>query len=189
MDRANASVAGEFCHVVDIADIGAAGLTRNIAANDHERAALAERFSLQALDSLEAAIQLTMADDNASVLMQATVSADVVQTCVVTLDPVPVQLRHSFKILFAPVDMDGTDVHVTPDDDHDPEPLDGDTIDIGEVVAQQFGLNLDPYPRRPDVVFSPQEMSDENRTKAEEDAGSSAGESPFAVLRNMKSTT
>ncbi len=31
------------------------------------------------------------------------------------------------------------------------EPFDGDAIDIGEAVAQQLALALDPYPRAPGV--------------------------------------
>jgi uncharacterized metal-binding protein YceD (DUF177 family) len=182
-------VIGEFCHVVEIAGIRPAGLTINLAANDQERAALAARFDLESIGSLEAAIHLAVVDDHGSVRIRASIAADVVQTCVVTLDPVPAHLQTRFEILFSPVDMDESDVQVTPDDDEDPEPLDGDTIDVGEMVAQQFGLNLDPYPRRPDVVFSAQETSDGNRIKIEEDTGSTAQESPFAVLRNLKSTT
>ena len=31
------------------------------------------------------------------------------------------------------------------------EPFDGDAIDIGEAVAQQLALALDPYPRAPEA--------------------------------------
>jgi uncharacterized metal-binding protein YceD (DUF177 family) len=182
-------VAGEFCHVVEIASIRPAGLNKNFAANDQERAALAARFGLQSIGSLDAAAHLAVVDDHGSVRLRATITADVVQTCVVTLDPVPVHLQVGFEILFSPVDMDEVDVQVTPDDDEAPEPLEGDTIDVGEVVAQQFGINLDPYPRRPDVVFSSEETSDGNRIMVEGDTGSTAQESPFAVLLNLKSTT
>jgi uncharacterized metal-binding protein YceD (DUF177 family) len=182
-------VAGEFCHVVAIAAIRPAGLTINLAATDQERAALAARFDLQSIDSLEAAAHLAVVDDHGSVRLRASIAANVIQTCVVTLDPVPAHLQTRFEILFSPVDMDEVDVQVTLDGGEDPEPLDGDTIDVGEVVAQQFGINLDPYPRRPDVVFSSENTSDGNRIKTEEDTGSTAQESPFAVLRNLKSMT
>lgn len=182
-------VIGEFCHVVEIASIRPSGLNKKLAANDQERAALAARFDLQSIGSLEAAVHLAVVDDHGSVRIQATITADVVQTCVVTLEPVQAHLQTRFEILFSPVDVDEADFQVTPDHDQDLEPFDGDAIDVGEAVAQQLGLNLDPYPRRPDVVFSSQETSDGNRIMIEEGPSSTARESPFAVLWNLKSTT
>jgi uncharacterized metal-binding protein YceD (DUF177 family) len=189
METPEASAVAEFCRLVDADQLGPGGLSRDLTADSHERAALAKRFALQAIDSLDATVQLTPASGDRAVRLRATFTADVVQTCVVTLDPVPVHLRKSFEILFEPVACADRDVLVTPDGDDDPEPLLGDSIDLGEVIAQQLGLNLDPYPRSPDVVFSAKEMSAGNRDQAEEDTGSTAEESPFAVLRNLKSTT
>lgn len=185
----SALTADEFRRLVAIDQIGDVGLTRDLAASNSERAALAERFSLRAIASLHATVHLVKAGRDGSVRMRATFTADVVQTCVFTLEPVAASLQDSFEILFAPDNSVDGDVQVSPDDEVDPEPLPDEAIDVGEVIAQHLGLNLDPYPRCPDVVFSPEEISDESRNRAEEDAGSPARESPFAVLRNLKSTT
>ncbi len=66
------------------------------------------------------------------------------------------------------------DADVAPGEDDLPEWLEGDEIDMGEVVAEHLGLYLDPYPSRPGVVFSPQDEADP------------APASPFAVLRDSK---
>jgi len=44
-----------------------------------------------------------------------------------------------------------------PAGDEDPafEPLDGEAIDVGEAVAQEFSLALPPFPRAPDAVVEP----------------------------------
>ncbi len=70
------------------------------------------------------------------------------QTDVVTLDPVPGHVEDDFSLLFGG----------TPDDaaalDPDAElvePLVDGHIDIGEAVAQQLSLAMDPYPRAPAV--------------------------------------
>ncbi len=189
MEKPRASADAEFCRIVDVDQLGPSGLSRDLTANDQECAALAQRFALQAIDSLDATVQLTPAGGDRAVRLRATFTADIVQTCVVTLEPVPVHLQQSFENLFEPVDSTNGDVVVAPDDDDDPEPLHGESIDVGEVIAQHLGINLDPYPRSRDVVFSPEQTRDENRNQAEEDTGSTAEKSPFAVLRNLKSTT
>ena len=33
----------------------------------------------------------------------------------------------------------------------DAEPLVGEIIDLGEIIAEEFSLSLDPYPRREDI--------------------------------------
>ncbi|HVH79508.1 MAG TPA: DUF177 domain-containing protein, partial [Stellaceae bacterium] len=59
--------------------------------------------------------------------------------------------------------------------DEDPafEPLEGEAIDIGEAVAQEFSLALPPFPRAPDAEI---ETSD-NETR---------DDSPFAVLKRLR---
>ena len=71
------------------------------------------------------------------------------------------------------------DADVARGDDDQPEFLEGDEIDIGEVVAEHLGLNLDPYPRRPGVVFSAQDDTAEDEVDPD-------SASPFAVLRELK---
>jgi hypothetical protein len=34
-----------------------------------------------------------------------------------------------------------------------PEPLQGNLLDVGEIVAEQLSLAADPYPRRPGVTL------------------------------------
>ena len=72
------------------------------------------------------------------------------------------------------------DADVAPGEDDLPEFLEGDEVDIGEVVAEHLGLNLDPYPRRPGVLFS-------TADGAAGDDDDPVRSSPFAVLREMKS--
>ena len=68
------------------------------------------------------------------------------------------------------------DDDVAPGEDDRPELLDGEEIDVGEVVAEHLGLNLDPYPRRAGVVFSAEDDDEEGSKRV----------SPFAVLSDLK---
>jgi hypothetical protein len=63
---------------------------------------------------------------------------------VVTLDPVSAHIVDDTALLFGlePDDAGGLDPDAEP-----VEPLDNGNIDIGEAVAQQLSLAIDPYPR------------------------------------------
>ncbi len=168
----------EFSRDFDVTGLGDGETVVEIVADAGERAALARRFGRAAIESLAATVRLER--DGAAVRLSAHFVADVVQGCVVTLEPIASRIAQDFGVLFAPaVEAAGT-VEVAAEGDGDlAEPLSGDTIDIGEVVAENLGVNLDPYPRRGGVVFSAEVPggSDEEAT---------AAESPFAVLRNRE---
>lgn len=71
-----------------------------------------------------------------------------------TFEPVPATIDAPFEVVFArQPDEDADDeIDVDPNID-DPEPLESDELDVGEIVAQELSLALDPYParRRPTV--------------------------------------
>jgi uncharacterized metal-binding protein YceD (DUF177 family) len=83
--------------------------------------------------------------------LEGRISAEVVQACVVSLEPVHSTVADSFEIAFAPMDEDETaEIDLTADPDTEPLPSDG-KLDVGEIVAQQLSLALDPFPRAPGV--------------------------------------
>src|SRR5258706_15563599 len=144
----SAPAAVEFSRAVPLERIGTGWLTETIVASDAERAALARRFELVELGALEATVRLRRARAGRYVELDVRLRAAVVQSCVVTLDPVAAALDEPFTLLLGPIDARATpgSVDLVVDLD-EPEPLDGDSIDIGELVAQQLSLVLDPYPR------------------------------------------
>ena len=86
----------------------------------------------------------------------------------VSLDEFTTAVDETFQVHFVPA---GTET-----DDPDPESVDeigyaNDVLDLGEAAAEQLGLALDPYPRRPDAELPAFE--------AEEEQG------PFAALRGL----
>ena len=130
------------------------GIVRlSIAADDDERAALAGQFELLALDRLEADATLAAAELPGSLRLTMRWSADVVQSCVATLEPVAAHLTETFEQVFAPAAMiesfGAEQVAVDVEAADPPEPLPDDAIDVGALLAEQLALALDPYPRRP----------------------------------------
>ena len=84
---------------------------------------------------------------------EGALDAAVVQSCVVTLDPVTQRVAERFVIRFVPAGRESED-----DDDPDsPDqiPYEGRSIDLGEAAAEQLALALDPYPRCPGAILDP----------------------------------
>ncbi len=138
--------APEFARAVEAPRAVGRPATHAVAANAAERAALARRFSLLSLDRLEAEVRLERLEGGV-VRLTASLVAEAVQECVVTLEPVPARLAEDFTVLYGAPEA-ARDIVL--DSEAEPvEPLEGGRIDIGEAVAQQLSLSLDPFPRAP----------------------------------------
>ena len=164
----------EFSRPVRLDEIPARGLEIEIEADPAERAALARRFGLQAIDRLAARVRLERVRGGRLVHLAADLEAEVIQTCVVTLDPVPARIAAQFEVLYDPaagpqpreVVIEGGEVEI--------EPLEGNVIDVGEAVAEELALSLDPYPRAPGVSVEGAET------------GGAEGNRPFEILARFK---
>lgn len=134
----------EFSRPVSLARLGREPLRQEIAANAEECAALARRLDLVSLDRLSAIVELARQGDG-TILLTASFAADFVQSCVVTLDPVPGAVAETFALRYGPPEWEPE----TGGEDDEPafEPLSGNAIDIGEAVAQELALALPPFPR------------------------------------------
>jgi len=114
-----------------------------------EREALARRFGILGIHALSAELRL-VPEPGGSVRARGLLSAEVEQECVVTLEPVRQQVE-------APLDLRILAEGEEPADD-DPDSPDeiesaGGVVDLGEAVAEQLALALDPYPRAPGAVL------------------------------------
>ena len=109
---------------------------------------LAERFGLLDLPRLEAKLQLKAARDGSHADVTGLLEADVVQQCVVTLEPLQKQIAREIETHFEAglTETEQADVE-------DIEPIVNGIIDLGELMAQYLGTSLDPYPRKPGAAF------------------------------------
>lgn len=136
----------EFSRPIDTSRLPRDESVHEIAATPGERAELATRFGLLALDRLEARIRLRRLPGG-MFRLAADLSAEVTQVCVVTLEPVASRINEHFTLLFGAV-QDTAEI-VLDSEAETVEPLEDGVIDLGETVAQQLSLALDPYPRAP----------------------------------------
>ncbi|CAO3420837.1 YceD family protein [Azospirillum endophyticum] len=188
MSPANGALpASEFPRFVSADAVRRADVTETIEATEAERRALAERLELEAIDSLTATVKLRAVRGGQMIRVSGTLEADVVQTCVVTLEPVPAHVSESFEALFAPPSMiedEGLEIDIDPSlsDEDIPEPMENNRIDIGELTAQHLSLGLDPYPHADGVEFVDHE-EDPAEDEVEEEPEKP---NPFAVLQKLK---
>lgn len=154
--------------------VGPAGRRERVAATPAECAALARRFGILGIGALSADLALRP-DADGAIRAEGRLEAEVTQACVVSLEPVEQHVSAPVALRFLPPGA-------TPDED--PDSLDeietdGDTLDLGEAVAEQLALALDPYPRRADAAL-PAEASDAPEPEPPRPP------SPFAALSRLK---
>jgi uncharacterized metal-binding protein YceD (DUF177 family) len=148
-DQVLTEIVPEFSRLVRVAGLGSTAFRQRIEATPDERRHLSERFDLLALDRLAAVVELRRQDGEV-VLLEATFEAEFVQACTVTLDPVPGSISDRFSLIYAPVSEQQHEIGWGVEQPTF-EPLEEDTIDVGEAVAQELSLSLPLCPRHPDA--------------------------------------
>jgi hypothetical protein len=154
-------VVPEFSRIVDAqAVVVAGGASEHLVANESERAALATRLGLVRLLSLEAALDLRVWR-GCGLEVEGVLKARLVQTCVVSLEPLASAIEVPIRAQYLPAAMVPADSPEATEDALNPFAADppelipeGGHLDFGELVTQHLAVAIDPYPRRAGVEFS-----------------------------------
>ncbi len=175
-------------------DVPEDGLEIVIDASPEACAALAETCGIPSIDSVSAILTVTRWRKD-GLAVRGTVRADVIQTCVVSLDPVAGRVEEDIACFFLP-GYGGSGASGDPSappsqdleaagEDADIDDLVDGRLDLGALVAEHVALGLDPYPRKAGSVFKPTgDAADAGGEGRGEDTGRS---SPFAALSALKS--
>ncbi|HXJ02651.1 MAG TPA: DUF177 domain-containing protein [Micropepsaceae bacterium] len=154
-----------------------------LAPSEGQRQAISRWLGIEALEALKATVQISREGDD-SYACTGTFEADVVQACVVTLEPVRAHLSGEYRRLYRvlprsparrkkPV-LEARGVEISVGDEDEPELLDSPVLDLAAPLLEEVSLALNPYPRAPGVSFEP---------PAEE---AEPEDNPFAVLKQLK---
>lgn len=138
----------EFSRLVRVETIGEVPRHLRIEADADERRRLAGRFRLVGIGSLVAEADLSRIAGG--LLAEGRITADVVQSCVATGEPVPARIDAPFRLRFV-ADMPEAEELELSEEDFDTIPFDGAALDLGEAAAETMALELDPFPRAPDA--------------------------------------
>ena len=145
---------GEFSHKVTVYPWPEDGVVVELTATAAECEALKARFDLADLQALSASIGIEK--KVTELVLAGTIEAVVAQTCVVTLKSVNSSLEVPFERHYRRREVHekmvaAGETSSVDGDDVDVDILEGDEIDLGEAVAEEFYLALDPYPRSADA--------------------------------------
>lgn len=177
------SRAPEFSYRLEVQDLPSKGVRVKLEADGKECAALAKRLGLVSLDAFKAEAEVKPWRKS-GVSVRGHFTAEVTQSCVVTLEPVKDKVADEFEAYFLPESEmtpvnPQAEIHVDLDDAHDPDPLDEGGIDVGELVTEHLSLAINPYPRKGDAEFSPV-VEDDGKTDGKRE------DNPFAVLAKLR---
>jgi uncharacterized metal-binding protein YceD (DUF177 family) len=170
-----------FSRPIRVDAIPREGLETRIEADTTERAALATFNGLPAIAGLAASFSLKHGAGG-TIILRGGLDAEVTQTCVVSLEPFEASISTPIDMRFAPPDQiapprvsvsEAEEIDVGEEDE--PDPIVDGVIDLGAVASEFLTLNLDPYPRKPGVVFEPLVSGDDAREA-----------SPFSALAERK---
>lgn len=167
--------AGEFSRIIKGDHLPAGVLT--ISADADERAALARRFGLTSIEQLDASVTLTERDG--SVDAAGKLQARYHQRCAIADEPFANWLDEALAVRFVRALAPGSEDEALEFSADEPDEIeyDGASFDLGEAVAQSFGLAIDPYATGPDAERLRREagIADENAPRG-----------PFAALAALK---
>lgn len=174
-------VAPEFHRAVDAAAWDRREKQIRFEANPEERRAIADHLGLIALEGLSVEARVRPWRGRGAIL-EGHLKAVVVQTCVVTLEPVTSTVEQNFERRYLPEDLIARDeadlrshdieVELTAEDP--PEALVGGRIELGDVVLEELSLGLDPFPRCEGAQVEQAEDLEDARPH------------PFAALERLK---
>ena len=145
-----------FAFAVPLGQIPPRGKHFRIAPDESARRAMAEALGIVEVAELSGELEVRpMGAEAFSV--RGTLTATVVQTDVVTLEPVRQEVSEAIDLTLLPADdaVRGAAARRSRsrDDSDDRDVYRGGNIDLGAIVVEHLALGLDPYPRSPDVEF------------------------------------
>lgn len=159
-----------FSDPVRLHQVGA-GLNRRLEPDAAARARIARSLDLADLGAFT--VDMSLTPTASGWRLAGRLHAEAVQTCGLTLEPLPVTIDDDFSIALtetpAPDPEGEIDLSL---DDESPDLVEDGRVDLGQYAVEQLALRLDPFPRKPGAEFvQPREPGEI---------------SPFAVLRQLK---
>ena len=196
------NLALEFSYPVEIERVPTAGGAYDLTASADALVRVAARLAVKEMKALRATFAVKTGAGGI-VHVKGKVHADFVQSCVVTLAPVPAVIDEEIEASFITPDRaarNAKKAKAEPEDEEvinleaedPPEVAENGRIDLGDLAVTQLALVLDPYPRAPGVSFEAAQWPGSYGKKG----GSKGGEAleddpdavrgPFAALAKLK---
>lgn len=155
---------------VHVARLPKKGMAVTVEADAEQRAALAAVHGLREVVRFVAGLEVAPWREG-GVRVSGRVVADIVQDCVVTLEPVEATVDEAVEAMFVPegsklaVPARSAEGEILLDAEGDdaPEVFSGDTVDVGQLAEEFFSLGIDPYPRKTGATLAASDGSEQKR--------------------------
>lgn len=156
--------------LIDVRTITEEGVSLNLTATEAERMALAERFDLDAVLSLTVSGRLFWDD---VVVFEGVMRSEQKRVCVVSLTPFIEKTEEPIRFLFSEESMsDSSEINM---DEDIVLPIIRGKINLGDAISEEFGVNLNPFPRKTQDPFEYRDEADFGEEK----------DNPFSVLKHL----
>jgi len=160
-------------HPYELGRLGKAGDSVELTATPDERARIAAWAGVDAVVSFRAHIDLRRISPT-RFDYEARLDCEIVQSCVVTLEPVRSRIERDFGRELLLTEAAAHTEEPVPMDEDGREEIRSLRYDLAIPVLEELALSIDPYPRAPGVEFQP--PTDEQAKP----------EPAFAVLKQLK---
>ncbi|MEO0400011.1 MAG: YceD family protein [Pseudomonadota bacterium] len=110
-------------------------------------------------------------------IIEGVASAALTRRCVASLEPMDEDVETPFKVRLVEA-VDEEDSH----SDDDVDLLDGDAVDVGDLLIQQVALAMQPYPRKADAPSFPKADAPPTDSASPQDTKTSGA---FADLKTL----
>lgn len=183
-----------FSHAVEVATLPPSGRHLRLTATDADRAALAGFLDVPAVSSLTADLAVTPLGASGRVRVEGRFQARLRQMCGITLAEIDTEVSGEVTRIFSPdphpqaaqAGPGGKEIQLDCAAEDPPDPLIGGRIDLGQVIAEELALGLDPFPRAPGATFAVTEGGEGADPAPADPAGDPAATNPFAVLAPLR---
>jgi uncharacterized protein DUF177 involved in 23S rRNA accumulation len=153
--------------LANVAHLPQKGMPLVISADERQRAELAAEHDLLSVERWQAELLVERWKRN-GVKVSGHVAADITQECVVTLEPLAARISAEVSAIYFPEESklgrlgfhEAGEVHLDAEGPDSPETFSGETIDVGALAEEFFGLAIDPYPRKEGAALDAAEAED-----------------------------
>jgi len=154
----------------------------HLEANTDELAGLKERFDLMEIDFFKGTALLQRLNGK-KISVDFKVQAKIIQECVATFKPVETVIGLDFQRIYdscvTPLDKE-KEVEIEIDATEELDPIIDGVIDLGAAMAEELGLEIDPFPRADGTAYTEIGIGPEITQEEVEQ------NNPFAILAELK---
>ena len=179
----------KFSKLLPVDKITVATSSYNITASADDCISITERLEVLSVQKFEARLKVKKVPELKAILIEGRVKAKVEQACTLSGQPISEKINETFQSYFvaSAENLEKLEQNDPAFLDEDVEVIEGDNIDVAELVTQYLSLFLNPYPRKTDLdISSLNKKGLTLKTEEEMEEDMRKAKNPFQQLKSLK---